>query len=170
MVEDGERLPDGSGPPEGASTPGEAEAQPTPPRPKPHLRSGYRLLRPLPLRWADIDRYGHANNVAYLSWFDTAVNDWYAEEGFPPGGDPRFVVAETGCAFFREIVFSDRIEIGIRSVRIGRSAVTYDMAVFAAGEPEARAQGRYVHVLVAGRKGSAVPIEGRRREMLEATR
>ena len=122
----------------------------------------------MPLRWADIDRYGHANNVAYLSWFDTAVNDFYAEHGFLASTDPHFVVAETGCTFHREVRFSDAIGIGVRAARIGRSSVTYDLAVFANEEPFARAQGRYVHVLVAD-AGGTVPIEGELLTLLRST-
>ena len=136
-------------------------------RERPHARSGFRTFRPMPLRWSDIDRYGHANNVAYLAWFDTAVNDAYAEAGFLADTDPHFVVAETGCAFHREVTFEDAIAIGIRPARIGRSSVTYDLAVFAGAESHARAQGRYVHVLVSD-AGSTVPIEGKLRAFLEA--
>ena len=138
-------------------------------RAEPFERAGFRVLRPMPLRWSDIDRYGHANNVAYLSWFDTAVNDLYAEAGFLASTDPHFIVAETGCTFFREVTFSDRIAIGIRAARIGRSSVTYDLAVFAEGEPTARAQGRYVHVLVSGATGRPVAIEGHLRGLLDST-
>ena len=123
----------------------------------------------MPLRWADIDRYGHANNVAYLSWFDTAVNDFYAEHGYLASTDPHFVVAETGCTFHREVVFGDRIAIGLRAGRIGRSSVTYDLAVFANDEVEARAQGAYVHVLISDETKAPAPIEGALRELLEST-
>ena len=135
-------------------------------REPPFERAGFRTFRPMPLRWSDIDRYGHANNVAYLAWFDTAVNDAYAEAGFLARTDPHFVVAETGCTFHREVTFDDAIAIGIRPARIGRASVTYDLAVFAGDEPRARAQGRYVHVLVSDAGGS-VPIEGRLRAFLE---
>ena len=134
-------------------------------RAPPFARAGFRTFHPVPLRWADIDRYGHANNVAYLSWFDTAVNALYAEHGILTD-EPRFIVAETGCAFHREVRFGEEVAIGVRPTRIGSSSVTYDLAVFVGGEAEARAQGRYVHVLV-GPDGP-VPIDARRREVLEA--
>ena len=136
-------------------------------RAEPLPRAHFRTLRPMPLRWGDIDRYGHANNVAYLAWFDTAVNDAYAEAGFLANTDPHFVVAETGCAFFREVTFDDPITIGVRPTRIGRSSITYDLAVFVGEESHARAQGRYVHVLVSD-AGATVPIEGALRAFLEA--
>ena len=135
-------------------------------RPNPFERSGFNLFRPIPLRWADIDRYGHANNVAYLSWFDTAVNDWYAEQGWLANTNPHFIVAQTGCTFFREVTFSDEIAVAIRAKRIGRTSVTYDLAVFVGDEPTARAQGEYVHVLVSDQTKLSVPITGRIRDVL----
>ena len=153
-----------SAPSGGTSAPSEGTSG----REAPLARAGFRTLRPMPLRWDDIDRYGHANNVAYLAWFDTAVNDLYAEAGFLAQTDPHFLVAETGCRFFREVLFSDAVRIGVRVRRIGRSSVTYDLAVFVADEPTARAQGRYVHVLVSDGDGRPVPIEGALRAFLQA--
>ena len=146
---------------------GRGEGAREPPRELPHMRAGFRTFRPMPLRWGDIDRYGHANNVAYLAWFDTAVNDLYSEVGFLANTDPHFLVAETGCRFFREVTFGDRVAIGVRAARLGRTSVTYDLAVFANSEPAARAQGRYVHVLVSDAHGRPVPIEGALRAFLE---
>ena len=139
-------------------------------REAPHARSGFPILRPMPLRWADIDRYGHANNVTYLAWFDTAVNDMYIERGFLAASDPHFIVARTGCAFFREIGYADAVTIGLRVARLGRTSVTYDLAAFANDEPEARAQGEYVHVLIEHGGKNPTPIEGRLRETLEMLR
>ena len=136
----------------------------------PHAREGFSLLWPVALRWSDIDRYGHANNVAVLSWFDTAVNDWYIAEGHLAHAGPRFVVAETGCVFHREIVYSDRIAIGIRAARVGTSSVAYDLAAFANDEPLARAQGRYVHVRVSDETHRPVPLDQAMRASLEETR
>ena len=139
-------------------------------RETPHERASFPLLRPMPLRWADIDRYGHANNVVYLAWFDTAVNDTYIDHGFLATSDPHFIVARTGCTFFREVGYADRVEIGLRVARLGGTSVTYDLAVFANDEPTARAQGQYVHVLIAKETGRPTEIAGRLRTTLEGLR
>ena len=41
----------------------------------PH-RSGFSLCWRESVRWADVDIYGHVNNVAYYSYVDSAVNGW----------------------------------------------------------------------------------------------
>jgi acyl-CoA thioester hydrolase len=42
-------------------------------------RAEFTNLRPIATRWMDNDHYGHVNNVAYYSFFDTAVNGFLIE-------------------------------------------------------------------------------------------
>ncbi len=37
------------------------------------LRQNYGFLFPIQTRWADNDMYGHVNNLALYSYFDTAA-------------------------------------------------------------------------------------------------
>lgn len=139
---------------------------------QPSQRGDYPVLRPLQVRWEDVDVYGHVNNVVYLSYFDTAVNGWYVDEGLlvPGVSDRIFLVVETGAQYFREIRFGDRITCGIRTLRLGRTSVTYDLALFRNDEEEACARGRYTHVLVNRVARRPVAIEGKHREVLEGAR
>ena len=134
---------------------------------EPSHRDAYPVHRPLQVRWEDIDIYGHVNNVVYLSYFDTAVNGWYVDEGLLDVGRSAqvFLVVETGAQYFREIRFGEAVSCGIRVERLGTSSVTYDLALFA-GEDTACARGRYVHVLVDERTRRPVPIEGPTRARL----
>lgn len=68
-------------------------------RTRPPARTEFPVLRPLATRWMDNDHYGHVNNVAYYSYFDTAVNGWLIDA---TGVDIRTLpaiglVVETGC-------------------------------------------------------------------------
>lgn len=139
-------------------------------KPQPYERAGFHLFRPVPTRWADVDIYGHVNNVAYLSYFDSAVNSWYVEEGLldPHHGADVFLVVETSCQYFRELRFPESVEVGIRVERLGTSSVRYAIAVFSDGRQEASAQGTFVHVLVDRLARTPVPITGKRRETLQA--
>lgn len=118
-------------------------------------RESFRVFRSTPTRWADNDHYGHLNNVVYYSLFDSAVNGWLMDA---TGTDIRELpavglVAETSCRFLAPASFPDRIRIGIRLERRGRSSVVYELGAFvedATGElePAPRAVGRFVHVYV----------------------
>lgn len=119
-------------------------------RPTPHSRGSYRAFRSIPTRWADNDMYGHANNVVYYAWFDTAVNALLIERGaldIHQGATIGFVV-ETQCNYFAPLAFPQTVEAGIRVAQAGSSSVRYDIALFAEGAETAAAQGHFVHVYV----------------------
>ncbi|MBF6172434.1 acyl-CoA thioesterase [Nocardia blacklockiae] len=106
----------------------------------------------MPTRWADNDHYGHVNNVTYYSYFDTAVNAWLMDA---TGTDIRAlpaigVVAQTSCRYLGSLSFPDRLRVGLRIERLGRSSITYDLAIFREdGEAlELAATGSFVHVYV----------------------
>ncbi len=108
------------------------------------------MLWPITTRWSDNDAYGHVNNVVHYSWFDTAVNGWLMSA---TGVDTRQlpaigVVAETGCRYLAELSFPQTVEVGIAVQRLGRSSVTYGLAVFGEGETVPASLGRFVHVYV----------------------
>jgi acyl-CoA thioester hydrolase len=119
-------------------------------RPRPELRSAYRVFLPITTRWLDNDAYGHLNNTVYYSFFDTAVNRYLVEAGAldiersPVIG----LVVETQCNYFAPLGFPQAVEVGLRVAHMGSSSVRYELGVFAAGAGEAAAQGHFVHVYV----------------------
>jgi len=64
-------------------------------------RSHFKWLRAIPTRWMDNDHYGHVNNVAYYSYFDTAVNGFLIDAtGIDIRELPAIgIVAESSCRF-----------------------------------------------------------------------
>jgi acyl-CoA thioester hydrolase len=98
----------------------------------------------------DNDAYGHVNNVVYYSWFDTVVNEYLVRAGALDiaNGNVIGLVVETQCHYFRELAFPETVTAGLRVARIGNSSVRYEIAIFAAEETDASAQGHFVHVYV----------------------
>jgi acyl-CoA thioester hydrolase len=135
----------------------------------PSARSAFQTFVPLDTRWMDNDVYGHVNNVAYYSFFDTAVNRLLVEAGVldPVANDIVGLVVATSCTYHASIAFPDRIEVGVRVARIGRSSVRYHLAVFRAGAETAAADGAFTHVYVARATQTPVPIPERVRLILE---
>ena len=122
----------------------------------------------MPTRWMDNDVYGHVNNVVYYSYFDTAVNAYLVESGVLDIEKSEIVglVAETGCTYFASVAFPDHLDVGLAVSRLGRSSVTYAIAIFREGEEQAAAQGRFVHVYVERESGRPVEIPAHVREAL----
>ncbi|QJR14704.1 acyl-CoA thioesterase [Usitatibacter palustris] len=119
------------------------------PRPSPHPRSAYAVLREITTRWADNDAYGHVNNATYYSYFDTVVNTWLIEQGLLDIEKSPVIglVVETGCQYFAPLSYPELVTGGLRVAQVGRSSVRYEIALFGKGD-SAAAQGHFVHVYV----------------------
>ena len=132
-------------------------------------RADYLHFQPIITRWHDNDVYGHVNNVTYYSFFDTAVNTYLIEVGGLDIHDGEVVgfAVSSACDYFASVAFPDRIEIGLRVGKLGNSSVQYELAVFKAGEDEACAAGRFVHVFVDRASNQPVAIPGQLRAALE---
>jgi acyl-CoA thioester hydrolase len=113
-------------------------------------RAGYRHFSAIATRWMDNDVYGHANNVVYYSFFDTAVNGYLIEAGALDihAGTTIGLVVETQCRYFAPIAFPDMVTCGLRVARIGNSSVRYEIGIFRNEEDTAAAEGHFIHVYV----------------------
>ena len=138
-------------------------------KPAAETRDRFSLFRPLQTRWADNDVYGHVNNVVHYALFDTAINGWLLERGLLDfkNGHTVGLVVETGCSYFSELIFPDRVDAGIGVERIGTSSVTYRVALFRNDETQAAAQGHFVHVYVDRKSRRPKPLDGQWRSALE---
>lgn len=144
-----------------------------PPPPEGLTSHDFPVHWPVLTRWADNDMFGHLNNAVYYQLFDTAINGWIAANA--PAVDPVAmpelgVVAESGCRFLGELGFPDRLAVGLAVTRLGRSSVTYRLAVFrAADDADAAplaALGHWVHVYVDRTTRRPVPIPDEIRAVL----
>ncbi|MFJ3521648.1 acyl-CoA thioesterase [Pseudomonas sp. NPDC090203] len=132
-------------------------------------RTDYRHFQPITTRWHDNDIYGHVNNVTYYSFFDSTVNSYLIERGgldIHEGSVVGFVVS-SACDYFASIAYPDLIEVGLRVGKLGNSSVQYELAIFRAGEEEACAAGRFVHVFVDRQSNQPVAIPAEMRQALE---
>lgn len=117
-------------------------------------------FRAMTTRWGDNDAYRHMTNVAYLSFFDSAVCQYLIEsrvldvETSPVVG----LVAETNCRFFKEIAFPSIVNAGMRIGYQGNSSIRYEIGLFRDDDDLASAQGFLVHVYVERKSGRSVSI------------
>jgi acyl-CoA thioester hydrolase len=133
-------------------------------------RAGYPYFLAIPTRWMDNDNYGHVNNVVYLSYFDTLVNEHLIRVG---GLDIHHaaeigLVAETSCRFHQPLSFPDVIDAGLRVARLGNASVRYEIALFRQHEEEPAATGHFVHVWVDRAERRPTPVPARVRAALAA--
>jgi acyl-CoA thioester hydrolase len=105
------------------------------------------------------------NNVTYYSYFDTAANALLIQKaGFDIHHSPLIgLVVSSSCNFMQELSYPEIIEVGVAIEKIGRSSLSYDLAIFKQGQDHASAQGNFVHVFVerAHKKSTPIPLEMR---------
>ncbi|MCH7313328.1 thioesterase family protein [Acinetobacter sp. ANC 3882] len=124
-------------------------------------REQFKFLFPIQTRWADNDIYGHVNNVTYYSYFDTAANSLLIQKtGFDIHNSEIIgLVVDSACSFLQELSFPEVVEVGVAIGKIGNSSLRYELAIFKQDQPNAAAQGHFVHVFVdrENRKSIAIP-------------
>jgi acyl-CoA thioester hydrolase len=133
------------------------------------------VLWPVLTRWADNDMFGHLNNAVYYQLFDTAINGWINTNVAvdPVTMASQGIVAESGCRYFSELHFPQRLVVGLAVTRLGRSSVTYRLGIFRAAEELAAgdeqkiaALGHWVHVYIDRTSRRPVPIPDAIRSLL----
>ncbi|WP_428342809.1 acyl-CoA thioesterase [Mycobacterium sp.] len=131
-----------------------------PPAPEGLTGRDFPVHWPVLTRWADNDMFGHLNNSVYYQLFDTAINGWIGTNVAldPVTASAQGIVAESGCRYFSELHFPERLVVGVAVTRLGNSSVTYRLGVFRAGGGPADAEdtapqavaavGHWVHVYI----------------------
>ena len=134
-------------------------------KPQPKLREAFRYFASFDTRWRDNDRYGHLNNAIYYELFDSAINQLLIDHGILDFelGDHVFLVASSGCTYFSELAYPDKLEVGLAITRLGNSSVTYDLGLFKKGADQTAATGFFVHVNVTRSGYRPAPISARGR-------
>lgn len=112
------------------------------------------------VRFADLDPNQHVNNAVYASYFETGrvslVKD--GANGLTPPG-LNWVLVRLDIHFRAELHWPGSIEMGLGVVRLGRTSVHFDQAVFSQGRCVASARAITVLVDAQSRKPTSLPAE-----------
>jgi acyl-CoA thioester hydrolase len=74
-----------------------------------------------PLRWRDVDNYGHVNNAVYLTYLEEARDRW-VRDVFGP--EMNFVIARIAIDYRRELSLDDdEVAVTCRASGYGTSSI-----------------------------------------------
>ena len=98
----------------------------------------------LPVQWGDQDAFGHVNNTVYFRWYESARIAYLerlamADQNSAIGLGP--ILAAIGSNYRRQVRFPDRVIIGSRVTRIGRTSFTMEHAVWSTAQAALVADG-----------------------------
>jgi len=116
----------------------------------------YRHWVEISLRYADLDTLGHVNNVAYLSFVETAGVRFLEQAGQIVDGDLGWVTARVELDYLAEARFPGAVRVGSRATDVGRTSCRMTHGLFKDGQPVATC--RRVMVLVDRRASRPAPI------------
>ena len=114
-------------------------------------KSDYKFFFPFRVRYAETDAQGIVFYAHYLTYFDTAINEYlrdlpfnYIEHVKQTGTDFHVVKAVT--EFYAPSCFDDEIEVHVRTGNIGRSSLTFSMEIFPKNDETVLVKGEVVWV------------------------
>jgi acyl-CoA thioester hydrolase len=113
-------------------------------------RTDFKYIVQMQTRWADMDAYGHVNNMAFYGFIDSCLTGFLITEcGHNKDTAPSIgLVVESGCQYFKPVAFPSIINSGLRVSHLGKSSVRYEVGLFSGEDDEPSAQGFFVHVFV----------------------
>ena len=90
----------------------------------------------LPIRWGDMDAFGHVNNTVYFRYMEIARIDWLVTQGLmEPNAATGPVVVNAFCNFLRQVTFPGDLLLRQYISKPGRSSFDAFVTMARTDEP-----------------------------------
>ena len=126
-------------------------------------KSDFKFFFPFRVRYAETDAQGIVFYAHYLTYFDTAINEYlrnlpfnYVEHVKRTGTD--FHVVKAVVEFFAPSHFDDEINVHVRTGKIGRSSLTFITEIFPKNEETTLVKGEVVWVNTNQKAKKSAPL------------
>ena len=123
----------------------------------------------MPIRWGDMDAYGHVNNTVYFRYMEQARVEWIEDMDVlvRPGGDGP-VIINASCTFLIPLTYPGTVEVRTFVGPAGRSSVQTYVEIRVEGDDRLYAEGASKVVWMDTQTGKSVPLPDHVRAKLEA--
>jgi acyl-CoA thioester hydrolase len=114
-------------------------------------RADFRFFWPSRVRYSEIDGQQVAYNAHYLTWFDTAIFEFYRAIGYAQFEESKVLdedwhVVRALVEYKAPLNYDQEFEVGVRVGRMGGSSLTYQLAIFPKGGDALLTTGEVVQV------------------------
>ncbi|MGE5491115.1 MAG: acyl-CoA thioesterase [Actinomycetota bacterium] len=123
----------------------------------------------IPIRWGDMDAYGHVNNTIYFRFMEQARVEWIEALGVvvrPEGDAP--VIINASCTFLVPMNYPGTVEVRTYIGPLGRSSIPTYVEMRLEGDDTLYAEGAAKVVWMDTATGKSVPLPDHVRAALEA--
>lgn len=83
---------------------------------------GYHYKTAIPIRFADIDAFGHVNNATYLTYFEIARSIYWKEIINWDWNSAGIIIRKSQIEYLKPIRLNDEIYAYVRTCKIGNSS------------------------------------------------
>lgn len=125
------------------------------------------LTTRMPVRWGDMDAYGHVNNTIYFRYFEQARVEWLEKLGFPvdPSEVSGPVIINASCTFMIPVNYPATVLVKLYAGEPGRSSVMTWYELFVEGDDRLFAEGAAKVVWMDMHSGKSVSLPDRLRAL-----
>ena len=121
----------------------------------------------VPVRWGDMDFYGHVNNTVYFRFFEQARVEWIEQLDFPVGPtEPTgAVIINASCTFLIPVNYPATVIVKVYGGEPGRSSLMTWYELFVEGDDRLFAEGAAKIVWMDNATNRSAPLPDRIRAM-----
>jgi acyl-CoA thioester hydrolase len=136
-------------------------------------RTDFRFFWPSRVRYSEIDGQAVAYNAHYLTWFDTAIFEYYRAIGYDQFHESKVLgedwhVVRALVEYKAPLTYDVEFEVGVQIAKIGNSSLTYSLAIFPKEDKTLLAAGEIVQVYTDQKTHKSIPIPERVRSLYSA--
>ena len=123
----------------------------------------------IPVRWGDMDAYGHVNNTIYFRYCEEARVGWAERMGFPVRTDAGegIVIINAACTFLIPITYPATVRVDMFVGEAGRSSVMSWHELRVEGDDRLYAEGSSKMVWMNHSTGKSAPMPEALRALLD---
>ncbi|MBK0383446.1 acyl-CoA thioesterase [Pedobacter sp. SD-b] len=125
----------------------------------------------IPIRFSDMDMFGHANNAVYLTYFEQARSCYWSDIIKWDWKKIGIIVAKAEINYVKPIVLEEQIFAYVKTSRLGNSSWEIEYALVCAnddGTESIRTQGKTVQVAINYQTGKPTPIPPKERALMKS--
>jgi acyl-CoA thioester hydrolase len=136
-------------------------------------RGQFRFFHPFRVRYSEIDGQGVLFNAHYLTFYDTAITEFFRALGYDQFADAQktgmdFHVVKAVVEYKAPIRFDWELDVGVRVARLGNSSLVFELAIFQKEQNDLLATGEIVWVNTNQTTHRPAPIPDTTRRLIAA--
>jgi len=129
----------------------------------------FKYMRPIKVVFRDIDGMRHVNHAQYLTYAETARNEyWQFVTGIEDVGDFDFVLAELTARYHSPAHMGDELVVGVRITEVRRSSWLMEHEIKNVKTGQLVAEVFTAQVMFDAKTGKSIPLSETRRKQIEA--